>query len=821
MSDRLIQDLRFALRQLVRHPGFSLLLILTIAVATGANVAIFSVLEGIVLRPLPYAEPDRLVAVWETPPDGRWYQPFTSPDYFDVREQSESLAELGVLTHRWFNLAGGGEPVRVRGAYCTASLLELLGVPPARGRLFTEDEEAEGHHRVLVLSHSLWQSQFGADPDVVSQQVNVNGEPWEIVGIMPESFRFPTPWGGRDDGRVWAPLVLSRDDARRASHWLGAVGRLAEGVTPQDAEAELAVIAARLAEAYPDTNARTRMWIEPMMQRTLGGVRSTLFFLLAIVGLVLLVACANVASMLLAGGMNRAPEFAIRASMGAGARGLMRQLFTETFLLSAIGGTGGVLLAYWGVETLTRVIPESVPRAGGIGVNPHVLAFAVVVTAATGLLVGLAPSLFASRTDLAEVIKHGRLARGGGASGNRFLSGLVAVQVALGFILVNAALILVVSYGKVMRQPTNFGTDEVLVTSISLVGPAYETPLQRRAFWEELLVRARGLPGVVHAGLTSKLPLMGGTNGGVLVRDEVFDPQVQTRLVEQSFVDDGYHAAMGIGLLAGRTFDQRDMDAAAMMAGIDSAVIELPLLVNRTMAEEAWPESQALGELVRPESSNEYYRARVVGIVEDVRQWGPERDPLPEIYFPYTAEVWGPVDGRLVIRAADDPSSLAPVIRQAVREIDQGIPVTAPFTMASLVHDSTAGRRFAMLLVGLFAATALLLIVAGTYGVVSYAVSQRTHEIGVRVTLGADKARVVRLFLRRAAILLATGLVVGILGALAASKLTRSMVYEVSALSPVHMATAAAVMILVVLAAILVPVLRATGVDPLTALRVE
>jgi predicted permease len=821
MSDRLIQDLRFALRQLIRHPGFSVLLILTIAVAIGANVAIFSVLEGIVLRPLPYAEPDRLVAVWETPPDGRWYQPFTSPDYFDVREQSESLAEFGVLTHRWFNLAGGGEPVRVRGAYCTASLLELLGVPPARGRLFTEDEEAEGDHRVLVLSHGLWQSQFGADPDVVGQQVNVNGEPWEIVGVMPESFRFPTPWGGRDDSRAWAPLVLSRDDALRSRHWLGAIGRLAEGITPDDGEAELAVIAAQLAEAYPDTNSRTRMWIEPMMQRTLARVRSALFFLLAIVGLVLLVACANVASMLLARGMNRAPEFAIRASMGAGGRGLVRQLLTESFLLSGIGGIGGVLLAYWGVGTLRTLIPESVPRAVGIGVNPQVLAFAVVVTVVTGLLVGLAPSLLASRTDLAEVIKHGRLARGGGASRNRFLSGLVALQLALGFVLVNAAVILVVSYGNVMEQPTNFGTDEVLVTSISLVGPAYETPEQRRAFWEELLVRARGLPGVVHAGLTSKLPFMGGTNGGVLVRDEVFDPQVQIRLVEQSFVDDGYHAAMGIGLLAGRTFDQRDMDAAAVMAGADSAVVELPLIVNRTMAEQAWPESDALGELVRPESAIEYYRARVVGIVEDVRQWGPEQGPLPEIYFPHTAEVWGPVDGRLVIRAAGDPSALAPVIRQAVREIDHGIPVTAPFTMASLVHDSTAGRRFSMLLVGLFTATALLLIVAGTYGVVSYAVSQRTHEIGVRMTLGADKARVVRLFLRRAAVLLATGLVVGILGALAASTLTRSMVYGISALSPMHLAIAAAVMILIVLAAILVPVLRATGVDPLTALRVE
>lgn len=821
MFDRVLHDLRFAIRQILRHPGFSALLILTITVAVGANVAIFSVLEGIVLRPLPYPEADRLVAAWNSPRGEQWYQPFSGPDYFDVRAQATTVEEFGVISIRWYNLSGGGDPVRVRGGYCTASLLELLGVPAAHGRIFTEDEEVEGNNRVVVLSDGLWQTHFGGEPDVVGREISVNGEIHEVVGIMPETFRSPTPWGGRDRARLWVPAVLSRDDDRRGSHWLGAFARLGDGVTPEAFDAELNSIAAQLSEAYPNTNALTEMWVQPMMERTLGGISSTVVFLLVIVGLVLLIACANVASMLLARGMNRAAEFAIRASMGAGKRGLVRQLLTESLVLSLVGGVAGVVLAYWAVGALKVVIPESVPRAIGIEVNPKVLLFAILVTGVTGLLVGLAPALFASRTNLAEVIKTGRLSRGGGAKRNRFLSGLVAVQLAVGFVLVNAALVMGVSYRNVMDQPMHFATDEVLVTSISLEGPAYQEPEQRRAFYEDLLLRARGFPGVVQAGLTSKLPLRGGSNTSVLVRDQVFDPEVQSSLVEMSFVDHGYHEAMGIGLLAGRHLDQQDMDISAAHVGTDSATLELPVLINRTMAEEYWPESDALDQLVRANGATESWRARVVGIVENVRQWGPTSTSLPEMYFPHTAEVWGTIWAQLIVRTAGDPGILAPAIREAVREIDAAIPIAVPFTMGRVLRDATAGRRFSMLLVGLFAATALLLIVTGTYGVVSYSVSQRTHEIGVRMTLGAEKVRVAHLFLARTGILLAVGLGFGLLGAFAASALTGSMVYGISPLSPLHMAGAAMVMVLVTVAATMVPVWRATAVDPLEALREE
>ena len=819
MFDRSIQDLRFAFRQLLRHRVFSALLVLTVSVAIGANVAIFSVLEGIVLRPLPYADADRLVAVWESPVGQQWYQPFSGPDYLDVRAEASTLEDLGVATTRWFNLSGDDEAIRLSAGVGTASLFTLLGVQPMLGRLFTEDEELEGAPRVVILSHGLWRTQFAENRDIVGQQIILNGEPSEIIGVMGPEFRFPTPWGGRDASRIYAPLVLPRDGSNRGSHSYGSVGRLAEGVTTEQLEAELGAIALRLAEAFPNSNAQTRMWVQPFMTRTLGGIGSTLIFLLAIVGLVLAIACANVASMLLARGMSRSSEFAIRAAMGAGRSGLLRQLLTESVLLAAVGGAAGILLAYVGVDALKTIIPEDVPRATAIQVNLKVLSFAGVVTLLTGALVGLAPALFASRTNLADVIKHGRASRGG--SRNRFLSGLVTAQFGLGFVLVNAALVLTVSYSNVMEQPTNFATDEVLVTSIALGGPAYEEPQQRSAFWANLVERTRSMPGVAHAGIASKIPLQGGTNGGILVRDEVFDPEITRYLVEYSFVDDGYHEAMGIPFLAGRGFTQQDMDAASVIAGADSALVDVPIVINRALAEEAWPDSDALGESIRPNNVTADWHGRVVGIVEDVRQWGPEREAIPEMYFPHTSELWGPIRGNLVVRSTSNPELLTSAIRDAVREIDPSVPTAAPMTMGRVLKDATARRRLSMLLVSMFAGTALLLVVAGTYGVMSYGVSQRTHEIGVRMTLGAQKGRVMGLFLVRASLLLGIGLALGAVATWAASRVTVSMVYGISALSPLHMAAAALVMIVVAMGATLVPVRRATAVDPLDALRVE
>ena len=816
------QDVRFAMRQMVRRPGFSALVALTLALGIGGSTAIFSVLKGVVLRELPYPEPERLVAVWEMQEGSLSYQPFSGPDYLDVRAQSSALEEFGILTNRWFNLAGDDTPIRLAGARCTASLFRVLGVPPLHGRSFVEDEETDGANHVVILSHGLWQSRFGGDLDAVGHTVPVDGVPHEIVGVMPEDFEFPTPWGGRDTTQLWAPLVPPREDSDRSWHSFGGVGRLADGVTLAEAEVELEAIAAQLAAAYPDTNAHTAMWAEPMMKRTLGTVQKTMSFLLIVVSLVLLIACANIASMLLARGAQRTPEIAIRSSVGADRRRLLRQLLTESLIHSFFGGVAGLALATWGVGALVAILPRNIPRVAGIEVDTRVLVFAALTTVAAGLLSGLAPALFAARTEVATVLREGLLGRGGSRGLNRFLGGLVATQIAIGLMLVNAAVVLIISYSNVVSQEMNFTTDEVMVAGISLSGPEYDEPHQRRAFYEELLTRVRSLPGVVRAGMTTKLPLRGGSNGDVLVKDEVFDPSAPAgKLVEHSFIDEGYHDAMGIPLLAGRTFNAFDLEAASAAAGLEISPVELPVVINRTMAEQMWPDENAVGQLVRPRSAVESYRARVVGVVEDVMQWGAERPPLPEMYFPYTCEIWGPPWANLVVRAEGDPRSLSAAIRETVRRIDSQIPVAEPSTMAEILHQSTGRRRFAMFLMTLFAATALALIIAGTYGVMSYSVSQRTHEIGVRMALGADKDLVIRHFLTRSARLFGPGLGLGLLGSLAASTLIRSMVFGVSPLNPVYVAAAVGAMIMVTSAAVTVPVLRATRVNPVEALKAE
>lgn len=816
------QDVRFALRQIGRRPWFSALIALTLAVGIGGSTAIFSVLKGVVLRELPYPQPERLVAVWEMQDDSLSYQPFSGPDYTDVRAQSSTLQEFGVLTGRWFNVTGDGEPIRLQGAACTASLFRALGVPPLHGRFFMDDDETDGNDHVAVLSHRLWQGRFGGEPGVVGRTIHVNGVPYEIVGVMPDEFEFPTPWGGRDTTQLWTPLVLPRDGSNRSWHSFGGVARLADGVTPAETDAELKSIAAQLAAAYPDTNAQTGMWAEPMMKRTLGGVQKTMSFLLTVVALVLLIACANIASMLLAQGAQRTPEIAIRSSVGADRNRLLRQLLTESLIRSIFGGVAGLVLAAWGVGALVAILPNNVPRVAGIEVDTPVLVFAAMTTIAAGLLSGLAPAVFAARTEISAVLREGMLGRGRGRGLNRFLGMLVAAQIAIGLMLVNAAAVLIISYSNVVSQEMNFNTDDVVVAGISLSGPKYEEPHQRRAFYEDLLTRVRNLPGVARAGLTNKLPLKGGSNGSVLVNDEVFDPSTRAgNLVEHSFVDEGYHEAMGIGLLAGRFFDSFDLEASSAAADLEISPVELPLIVNRTMAEKLWPGENPLGQLVRPRGPVESYRARVVGVVEDVMQWGAEYPPLAEMYFPHTSEVWGPQWAHLVVRAQADPASLSAAIRETVRVIDPLIPVAEPTTMAEILHQSTGRRRFAMLLMTLFAATALVLIIAGTYGVMSYSVAQRIHEIGVRMALGADKALVIRHFLRRSARLFGPGLLLGLLGSLAASTLIRSMVFGVSPLNPTYVLAAVGAMIIVTATAVTVPVLRAARVDPVEALKAD
>jgi putative ABC transport system permease protein len=795
------------------RPGFTLLVVITLAVGIGANAAVFSVLKGLILRSLPYPQPERVVAIWETPTQGREYQPFTSPDYFDMREQNSSFQEMGLYKIGWVNLAGEEEPARIYSARCTASTLRALGVQPKIGRLFTDDEEIEGNHRVAILGARLWRRQYGASPEILGRKIAVNGESFQIIGIMPEDFEFPKPWSSvSDEPEIWIPILLPREEAQRGWHTYAAVGRLKEAVTVQSAEADLQAIAARLAEAHPKTNAQVQVWIDPLMRRSLGGVQKFLLILLGVVGLVLLIACANVSSMLLARSTNRTSELAIRASMGAASRRLIRQLLTESLLLSAIGGLAAVLLALWAVSAIKGLIPPSIPRIQGIRIDAPVLLFSLVLTALTGLVFGLAPALFAARTDLILFLRGGRGGQTGGGKANRFLRAIVAGQLAGAFMLANGAALLVVSYLNVTGLPRGFDTDHVLVGGLTVTGPEYDETHKRVAFWNRLIERIEALPGVQYAAATNKLPLRGGNNDWILTEGETYDPHTMRELVELSYVSPGYLDAMGISLLSGRLLEERDA-SASVKAGDRITV------VNRALAEHYWPGESALGKRIRHNSEPPEWTATVVGVVENVRQWGLEFPPLPEMYFPHSLELWSSTG--LVVRAAGDPLALVPSLKRAVHEIDSQLPLDNIRTMSDLVRITTERRRFYMLLFSLFAVTALILVTTGTYGVLSYYVSQRTHEIGVRVALGATKGKVMRLFLGQGLRLILLGTAIGLVGSVMSSKLMENMVFGISASHPALLGGGALLMTVVALAAIAAPVFRAIRVDPNQALRAE
>ncbi|HSG82521.1 MAG TPA: FtsX-like permease family protein, partial [Gemmatimonadota bacterium] len=547
--------------------------------------------------------------------------------------------------------------------------------------------------------------------------------------------------------------------------------------------------------------------------RSLGYVRSFLVILLFVVGLVLLIACANVAAMLLARGTTRLTELAIRASLGAGRGRLIRQLLTESMVLSALGGLIGILLALWGVDVIKGRIPSYIPRVEGIRIDGGVLLYTILITAATGLVFGLLPALLASRTDLIGSLKEGRGSQVGGRKHNRILGALVIGQLAIAFVLANGAGLLIVSYSNVSRLPRGFDTDQVLVAGISTNGPGYEETEQRVAFWDRLIERVEALPAVEFAAATNKLPMRGGNNGSVLVEGETYDPESRRPLVEYSYVSPHYFQAMGIALLSGRLLTEDDRIAPQAADGVRSVVI------NQAFADRYWPGENALGKRIRENEETPGWSATVVGVVENVPQWGLEYRPLPEMYFHFDNEVW--TFTQLVVRLSGEPLALTGALREVLRDLDDQVPLAGVRTMADAVKKATERRRFFMLLVSLFAVTALILVVAGTYGVMSYYVSRRTHEIGLRLALGADSKRVLRLFLSRGLLLVALGLVIGLGGSLAAARLTSSMVFGISPFDPWFLVQGAILMMLVALAAITVPVLRATRVDPNAALRSE
>jgi putative ABC transport system permease protein len=800
-------DIRFGFRALSRNRVLSAVAVLTLALGIGMNVAFFGVVKGVVLEPLSYRDPDRLLMLWESEPELE-RAPLTGPDYLDWREQSTSFSEMGVFTTRLYNLLIEGEAEQVLATPATAGFWAALEVEPLLGRLYSEQEEQE-ETAVVMISHSLWMRGYGGDESVIGKSMVVNGQAHAIIAVMPEHFYFPMPWRTSARPDVWTPLKISPENPGRDSHWIMGVGRLKDGVNAGTAEAELQTIAAALAEAYPATNTDIGARVVPIKEQLLGGVGGDYMLLLGAVGLVLLIACANIASLLMARAASRRSELAVRSALGANRGRLARQMLTESCVVAGIGGVIGLLVALLGLQILQAVIPATVPRAEHIGVDPWLLAFTIGVTLLTAIVSGFMPSLTASRSDLSRWLREGRRGASGSRSSNRFRDVLVVLQFAVALLLANAGALMVQSYLNARHNELGVNTQNVITAGITLVGERYESSESIITFWDQLLEAMSAYPGVLSASFTSKLPLEGGNNGTVIVEGQPFsDVQWEGPLIENSSVRPDYFETMGIGLLAGRTLN----DADATWPETPGAVI------NEMMAHQLWPGESALGKRFSYARTEPIWIS-VVGIVENVRQFSMEREPFPEIYLHHDLSTRP--GGFLVMRTGMDPMGLAGAIRSEVARVDPTIPASDIRTMEQVVGEDLSQRRFNTFLIGLFASMALVLVTGGIYGVMAYFVAQRNREIGVRMALGAGRSEVRSYVVGRGLRLAAVGIMIGVLATVVTTGVVERMLFGVGPLDPALGLIGIVLLMALAVVASGVPAFRATRIDPMRVLSTE
>ena len=808
-----MNDLRCAIRQLRKSPGFTAMAVITLALGIGANTALFSVFKALVLEPLPYPDPLRLVHVWKSDVSINDTMPLSGPDYLDLREQSRCFEELGLYTPWRFNL-GGRNPVQVQGVRCTAPTLRALGVPPALGRWFTDAEERDAGARVVVLSYQLWRDRFGGDPTLVGRTIVLNGASTEVVGVTPPGFQFLSPWYRGGVFELFAPLHFDRDETHRNWNQYLGLGRLKHtGSFTADfggAQAELQTVGARVAAAHPDTHLQKTFRPVPLLVHAAGGqILGRLIFLLFTTGLVLLVACANVAGMSLARGATRQAEVAVRFALGASRGRIVRQWLWESLLIALLGGLLGVALAVGTLESMRMLLPGDLQRAGNIRIDNWVLLFSLALSVIAAVVAGLIPALAVSRTQPVEVIKSGGLSGGsGGTARHRWLPRVAVAQLAVAALLANLAVIMFASYRKVLEAPQGFDIQRVLTANLELWGERYATPEDRIRFWRQLLDQAEALPGVQRAALTTKLPLEGGWNSSVLVEGQAFDPQANRPIVENTWVTAGYFEAMGIPLLSGRTLTQP--------VGTPG---QQQLLVNRAFVDRYWSGQDAIGRQVRHDHAKPEWAGTIVGVVENVRQWGAESKPLPEIYFPY--EVEPRPAAKLVVHSEIEPTMLVTLLRQQIARLDPDLPLSEIRSMNQVFAQSTAHRRFVTRLIHWFMGVTLVLALTGVYGVLSYQVTQRTREIGIRLAFGASPARIASLVFRQALRLGGIGIAIGMLATVNIAFALRHLLYGVSPLNPVYLAGGALLVLLMALLAGYLPARRAAHVDPVVALRSE
>ncbi|MFL6278205.1 MAG: ABC transporter permease [Blastocatellia bacterium] len=809
--ETLLQDLRFGIRMLVKNPGFTIVAVITMALGIGANTALFSVVNGVLLKSLPFKDPDRLVFAMETnakfPPPGVGS---STLNYRDWKEQNQSFETLSARQGFIANLTSSDQPERIQGEKATWDYFMTLGIAPLAGRTFTAEEDRPGGVPVILLSEGLWRRRFGSDAGIVGQTIPINGQSATVIGIMPNDYR--------PNIEFWMPLGISYQNADRNLHNIQVVGRLAAGVTQEQAQTEMSAIAQRLIEQYPESNTGWGVALIPYQNLVTFNIRWALLVLLAAVGCVLLIACANVANLLLARAASREKEIAIRLAMGATRGRLIRQVLTESVLISLIGGAVGMLIALWSTQALISLNPQGIPRSGEIGVDGRVLGFALLASVAAGILFGLVPAWQSSRANVNETLKESGKSVAGHGRGRRLRSTLVVVQMAFAFMLLVCAGLLIKSFSQLQRVNMGFNQQHLLTMQVTLPPAQYARPADVLGFYRDASERLGALPGVIAASGISNVPLAGGGPQFIFsVEGRPLPTPADAPIASYRIVTGDYFATMNIPLIKGRTFTDADKE--------DSLQV---VTVNQNMAELMWPGEDAVGKRLTvgvplPGDKPDY--ATVVGVVGNVKHTTLAGETGMQIYQPVTQTPFlGLGFGRtmnFILRTQLEPATLAESARAVIAGLNPRLPVANVKTMDTIIAESVAANRFNMSLFGLFAAIAMALTVVGVFGVMNYAVTQRTQEIGIRMALGAQPGQVRALILKQGLMLSGLGLAIGLGGALLATQMLSSLLFSVSATDPVVLAGVAVVLAAVALLTCYIPARRATKVDPIIALKHE
>lgn len=808
-----MQDVRYALRMLSKNPGFTFVAVITLALGIGATSAMFSVINAVLIRPLPYHQPERLVTIWEESPERDLFQiPVSFSNLRDWVDQTQTFEEIAAYTFTNLNLSGAGEPARLSTVRASANLFSLVGAVPLLGRTFLPEEDNEGSGRVVILSHAVWQQRFGSDPGVVGQSLALNNQGYTVVGVMPASFQFPVGFGylGKvlnDPIEIYVPLAATGRELARGNYSFFAIGRLKPGATIEQARAEMTTIEGRLEKQYPDTNTGIGVSLVATREQTVKEIRPALLVLFGAVSFLLLIACANIANLLLARGATRQKEFAIRAALGASRVRVLRLLLTESVILSLAGGCLGLLLALWGTDALVALAPDNLPRLHEVGIDGRVFGFTLAVSLATSILFGFIPAIHAAKPDLNEALKEGSRGSTGGGAAKRIRGALVSAEVALSLVLLIGAGLMIRSFFRLQQMNLGFNPDNALAVNLSLSPARYPEDRQQAAFFHEALERLQSLPGIQAAGATTGLPLTLSLSGSDFRIEGRPEPEAgKEMIVHTRSVSPGYFETLGIGLIKGRDFSDRDKSGAPAAA-----------IINNELTRIYFPNEDPIGKRITFDDGGLWMS--IIGIIDDVKQLGQDSAAKPEVYFPFSQMTSSSMS--LVVRTTSSPASVVASIKDQIQQIDKDLPITDVKTMRQLLAESVSGRRFNMLLLTIFGAVALILAAVGIYGVISYSVSQRTHEIGVRMALGANTRHVLKLVVGQGMWLALVGIAIGLGASFFLTRLMSTLLFGVTATDPVTFAVISVTLTGVALAAILAPARRATKVDPMIALRYE